>query len=332
MDNIHSIAYRRRLLPPRRHPTATLLPALDCAFETTPKECAQVRRILAKAAQFPPEIVDIVMDLAEYWACSVTSVDYSNTANGELDVLGSSGPNRNENKFVLRTEPLGLTAWQSSNDTRALWLKQAPPRKLVEEYSRKEFENFIDGPLLGLAHPFRKVVFDIVSRDQGWGGGGASRNSFRSSWTWFDAGIDRFDKGHTCSTECVEGHEDRASNASEKAPSVCAVRPVWPSLDESLSNYSHELLPTAKHRIQCNRVAVTEWQRHHVEWSWTDNIDAESSAGEELDENGRGAGTGDGSFVRNLKVGDMITVWARARFPGWVNKVKEVHVRVYWAV
>ncbi|KAI2639409.1 hypothetical protein GGS21DRAFT_538133 [Xylaria nigripes] len=287
-------------------------PELSDACGPTPGDCVEVKSILAKATLFPPEVVDIVMDFAEYWACSVASIDFSMTASGCREIYGSSA---NENQFILRTKPLGLTAWHSSDND--LLRKSAPALKLEKEYPREELERFVDGPPLALAHPFRKVVFDIVSRDQGWG-------SDSNSWTWFDAGIDRFDKGHVCS--------NRIANSSELTPTACAVRPIWPTLHENESKYNHELLPVANHKIQCNQLKQKDWQHHHVEWSWTDDVDPESSASQELDEIGRGSGTGDGSFVRNLKVGDMVTIWGRARFPGWTNRVQRAEIRVYWAL
>jgi hypothetical protein len=47
---------------------------------------------------------------------------------------------------------------------------------------------------------------------------------------------------------------------------------------------------------------------------------------------GRGSETGNGDFVRSLQIGDVVTVWARARFPGWANLVEELRVDMYWAV
>ncbi|KAI1819509.1 hypothetical protein F4861DRAFT_136388 [Xylaria intraflava] len=319
---------RGRIIIPFRGPARPARPPeRNNAWETTPEECAEAKRILAKATHFPPEIVDIVMDLAEYWVCSVASIDYSVAANEQFKVYGASG---RENQFLLRTEPMGLTAWHSNDQER--WQTQAPAFKLEEEYSRKELQRFIEGPSLTLAHPLRKLVFDITSKDQGWGGDYGSKDTFRSSWTWFDAGIDRFDKGHICSTECMENSEDGTANASEGVPTTCSMRPVWPPLKENLSEYDHQLFPAADHKIQCNLVAADDWQRHHVEWSWTDDIDPESSASQELDEKGRGSNTGDGSFVRSLRIGDMVTIWAHARYPGWVNNVRKVQVRACWAV
>ncbi|KAI0542770.1 hypothetical protein GGR58DRAFT_170322 [Xylaria digitata] len=299
--------------------TAKPPPELKNTHKPTPKECAEVKGILGKATNFPPELVDIVMDFAEYWACSVSSIDYSGTPNGQFSI---SGGNESENTFLLRTEPLGLTTWHPNDQDS--WRAAAPARKLVEEYPRKELERFIEGPPSTLGHPFRKIVFDIVSKDQGWSHEPNTHHTYRSSWTWFDAGIDRFDKGHTSESE--------TPNGSEKVPTTGAIRPVWPPLKENLSEYDHALHPTADHKIQCHRIGEHDWQHHRIVWSCMDNIDPESSAGQELDSIGRGSATGDGSFLRSLKVGDMLTVWACARFPGWSNHIQKVRVEVYWAL
>lgn len=98
--------------------------------------------------------------------------------------------------------------------------------------------------------------------------------------------------------------------------------------------YHHELLPTPDHCIQRNKHAEKGWTHHHVEWSWDDYMDSDDldlPAAQELENLGRGAATGNGNFVRNLKFGDMITVWGRARFPGWSNHVQKVEIKVYWA-
>ena len=119
-------------------------------------------------------------------------------------------------------------------------------------------------------------------------------------------------------------------------------------------------------RLQSNRVATRDFTKHRIVWSWTDekppleeerappnqgqagpnnnnnnnnNNTGGPAAGEgapimrcPLDKVGRGSETGDGSFVRDLRVGDVVTVWAKARYPGWVNTVRRVQVDVYWAV
>jgi hypothetical protein len=84
--------------------------------------------------------------------------------------------------------------------------------------------------------------------------------------------------------------------------------------------------------IQANIHAMREYTSHRVEWRWTDDIDEESPEVEELLANGRGKATGNGAFVRNLTLGDVVTVWGRARFPAWANHVHSVQIDVYWAV
>lgn len=61
-------------------------------------------------------------------------------------------------------------------------------------------------------------------------------------------------------------------------------------------------------------------------------MEPSSDAGRQLDEDGRGRGTGDGTFVRELKMGDVITIWGKARFGGWVNHIDRVRIDVYWAL
>lgn len=79
--------------------------------------------------------------------------------------------------------------------------------------------------------------------------------------------------------------------------------------------------------------ATKDPQDHEITWSYLDNIRSDSSEAKEIDElQGRGRETLDGSFVRDLKLGDVVTLWAKARFPGWKNNVEKVKIDVYWAV
>lgn len=56
----------------------------------------------------------------------------------------------------------------------------------------------VDGVPRTLANPCRKIVFTIESRDQGWGGEPEHRETYRGSWTWFEAGIERLEKDSSC--------------------------------------------------------------------------------------------------------------------------------------
>lgn len=41
-------------------------------------------------------------------------------------------------------------------------------------------------------------MFDITSRDQGWGGSPVLQRPYAQSFTWFDAGLERFDRTIEC--------------------------------------------------------------------------------------------------------------------------------------
>jgi hypothetical protein len=47
---------------------------------------------------------------------------------------------------------------------------------------------------------------------------------------------------------------------------------------------------------------------------------------------GRGVDSMNGELVKNLEIGDSISLYARSRFPGWENHVKRAEIRIYWAV
>lgn len=73
-------------------------------------------------------------------------------------------------------------------------------------------------------------------------------------------------------------------------------------------------------------------KEHVITWSWNDNIDPESEEANDLVLQGRGQATGSGDMVRSLVLGDVVTVWAKARFPGWSNIIEQVKIDLYWAV
>ncbi|KAI4864345.1 hypothetical protein F4820DRAFT_423676 [Hypoxylon rubiginosum] len=319
------IPFRRNPLvpPPDPHP-----PTPTTSYEVSPEDVTQVKDILAKSRNLPPELVDMIIDRAEYWACATTSINYPSH-------ISVRGGRPGEDQFLLRTAPLGLKWTPASED---IWRVESEPKQLEQEYPPPELEKLVDPPMSTLENPFRRVVFDIVSRDQGWSGHHTDHGTYRSSFTWFDAGLERFDMNNNCSSTCPDQLNKGSSESSSSIP-TCAIRPVWPSVVPSDGGapgmrYHHETLPNEDHLIQRNKHAEKSWHHHHVEWSWDDNVDpseTDSPAVRELENAGRGMGTGNGEFVRNLKYGDMITVWGRARFLGWSNNIQRVEVKVYWA-
>jgi hypothetical protein len=127
---------------------------------------------------------------------------------------------------------------------------------------------------------------------------------------------------------------------------VAALRPIYPTFserpppDDAVNEhsrakeylYDHGWMPVEERVIQRNRGRNRDVKTHVVEWCWTDDVDQESEGGQKLRERGRGSATGDGQFVRQLKLGDVVTIWGKAKFPAWVNNIEKVRVDIYWAV
>ena len=73
-------------------------------FHPTPRDIRHVRQILTRKGSLPPEVVDIILESAEYWACTAAFVDYSNERAGHLSVRGGRSPR--EDRFLVRRSSL----------------------------------------------------------------------------------------------------------------------------------------------------------------------------------------------------------------------------------
>lgn len=106
---------------------------------------------------------------------------------------------------------------------------------------------------------------------------------------------------------------------------------ISPTVHSSTGAFEHPLLPTTS-TLQKNLTATRDYQERTITWSCRDDVDADSVDGKALEDQGRGRATADGRYVREMKVGDVVTLWAKARFPGWIHTVERVEIDVYWAV
>lgn len=203
------------------------------------------------------------------------------------------------------------------------------------------------------AHPCRKLVFHIKSHDQGWGGGREDRGTYNGSFTWFDVGKEKIravdvDAQPELQWETEGLRRPRApawlmSDADQSSEwdgwgslryDLETVDPMFKPRreDEKLETWLTDATlehPPQPHGmvLQKNLTAVREMQDREIVWRWDDDEQPEM-----LEAMGRGSETGNGDFVRSLQIGDVVTVWARARFPGWANLVEELRVDMYWAV
>jgi hypothetical protein len=213
------------------------------------------------------------------------------------------------------------------------------PQPPGEEFSAEDFQNLIASPVSMLAQPCRRIVFTIKSQDQGWGGEPGTQNTFKGSWTWFEAGLERWCKtspAHADPAGQQTQQEEQNQQPSLKLDDLCTVFPEV-KRDEKAGGYTfdHPLHPREDLKIQCNRTASREPEVHRVVWSYNDDIDPnrDVKAAQNLAvEQGRGMATGNGKFVRDLKLGDVVTVWAKARFASWINHVHFVKMDVYYAI
>ncbi|EAA34853.2 hypothetical protein GE21DRAFT_2199 [Neurospora crassa] len=307
-------------------------------YQPTATEVILVRAMLEKALRLPPEIINGILDHAEYWPHTSTVIDYSNWPQGQRVV--NAGDGNSENAFLLRTLPLGFLKPPSSffeNDSN----REVPLEPIPREPKEFPVDTYQSRISPTLSHPCRKIKFTIVSHDQGWGGEARTRRTYNSSYTWFDIGLER----------CLQTSDDIGEPTFDPqtlSTILPKVREVDPNNDgdrhvQGTHTFDFPLCPQKDTMIQCNEVANGQYHQYEVEWKWTDNLssadlfDSGYGCEEGLIENplpkvGRGQATGDGKFVRDLKLGDVITVWAKARFAGWANYIKRIQVDVYWVV
>ncbi|KAK4119333.1 hypothetical protein N657DRAFT_581874 [Parathielavia appendiculata] len=305
----------------------------NAVYDPSVVDVLVVKAMLKKALSLPPEIIDSIVDLAEYWPHTTSEVSF------EPPMTACGGLGRKENMFLLRSPPLGLHTWRRvshrTNDPKPVDRAPLKPQPPGEEFSADDFQALIASPIPLLAHPCRRIVFTFKSHDQGWGGLPNDRGTYFGSWTWFEAGLERWCKTNPAQTDSATQQAQQAPQPSLKLDDLCTVLPeVEQGPNSHGYAYNHTLHPREDLKIQCNLTAEKQSKVHRVVWSYVDDIDPERDveAAERLAEQGRGKATGNAKFVRDLKLGDIVTIWAKARFGNWRNAVEWVKMEVFYAV
>lgn len=226
------------------------------------------------------------------------------------------------------------------------------PLPVFKEFDRDFFQRAIKNAST-LSNPARKIVFRIRSHDQGWTTDDVP-GPFTVAKTWFDAGIERFDASNSGEylLPLVVGHRkdylaqnnifslaaERANGNDMKYWTARQLGTVEPQLKEAEDidegwDYQFSFTPwKGPYEIQRNRMASSDFADYEVTWTCWDVIAPDSPEALELMEQGKGRRVGDGQFVRNLKLGDVVTVWGRAMHRGWINTVESVEIDIYWAL
>ncbi|KAL2062269.1 hypothetical protein VTL71DRAFT_6535 [Oculimacula yallundae] len=317
------------------------------------EDVLSTKETLFQAFKLPVELIDTIIEFAEYYPC--TSVCRTS---GELHVRsgGAGVGGSTEDRFLVRSLPLGYIPGKSStiecpmDSSSAIPLSyptipaspwresDALPGDITEDLKKR----WASASQMKGESPCRKIVFTIVSHDQGWGGASEHKGTFKGSFTWFDVGKERIHVSHDKSAIDLEQKpgafpttlplQSSPESTEEKTPMACTVETLSPSTNpNSQDRFEHPLLPTLE-CLQKNRTSTRKAEEYKIEWSCHDAVDPDSLDGKALEEQGRGRNTANGRFVRDMRVGDVVTVWGKARFPGWVNMIEMVKIDVFWAV
>jgi len=263
----------------------------------------KVKRYLQ--SKFPTMLVDKIVDDASYWPHSSVYL--------ERPLTITFGPEGKNDVMYMRTPPLGIPGTDGDisfiendlKDNGAAWTKKL-------RIGERGF------PRLGLTptpqHPCRKIEFQLWSHDQGWGG--EHPGTYRASYSWFDVGIQKL-QSPIFTNDIIEWPAYLLFEEFDEEP--CSTDSAPP------------VIPTAM-TLQKNVVAKSQTTEHTIVWHFLDSYDKGSAEVIEAVNQGRGPESLNGKFVRSMQMGDCITLWARARFPGWQNHVQKAKVTIYWAL
>ncbi|OAX33461.1 hypothetical protein K503DRAFT_748708 [Rhizopogon vinicolor AM-OR11-026] len=260
-------------------------------------------------SKLPPELVDGIIDDASYWPHSSVNFERPFTLPFFKD------GRRVGDAMYMRTLPLGIRGTEGDFSFTEQDFMNGPSwlKKL-----RLGGPDDLSWSTPSLSYPCRKIEFQLWSHDQGWGG--EHPGTYNASFTWFDTGIDKLPTP-TFASDVVEWpsyllRREDVDDAEAFRIQRDTTIPVIP-------------LETT---LQKNVAAKRQTTVHTIVWHFLDSFDKDSAEAKEAANMGRGPGTLDGKFVRRLQVGDCITLWVRARFPGWQNHVQKAEITVYWAV
>lgn len=260
------------------------------------KQCFKLSSI-----PLPDELIDNIIDAASYWAHT------SLTVNGHTIVRADG------EQIYMRTLPLGVYGTEGD---------------FLLDKENLQGEEFVLGGLPptelewaapARVKPFRKIEFQLWSHDQGWGGENGCRGTYNCAYSWFDASMERLQ-----STSYFTGSVEWPSSLLFTAVDAS-------NLTFAQQDVNKPLLPSPS-TVQKNIVAKRQTTHHIVTWTDLDDVKEGSPEAIAAENRGQGWKSYDGSFVRDLQVGDCITLWMKARYPGWSNEAVKAKITVFWAV
>lgn len=278
------------------------------SYEPTTVDILKVKQYFKLSAiPLPDELIDDIIDAASYWAHTSLTVDGCTVA--DADTGGDT--------MYMRTLPLAV---------------QGTEGDFLLDKENLQGEGFVLGGLpptelewtaLIRTKPFRKIEFQLWSHDQGWGGHLSCRGTYNGAYSWFDASVERL---HSTSyfTESVNWPSSLLFTAVD-------AQNLLDDVTFTQKDVKQPFLPPPS-TLQKNIVAEGQTTHHIVTWTDLDDVKEGSPEAIAAENRGQGWKSYDGSFVRDLQVGDCITLWMRARFPGWRNEAVRAKITTFWAV
>nr|XP_036589109.1 uncharacterized protein CTRU02_01156 [Colletotrichum truncatum]KAF6800751.1 hypothetical protein CTRU02_01156 [Colletotrichum truncatum] len=248
-------------------------------YKPSPIDVIVVRVTLERAFNLPPELLDLIIDQAEYWPHSEASLVYQvQTARDALRIVG--GTAEGENKLLVRCPPIGYVDYKKVGEAfktaplppksadgsvateplRNLTLMEpsSSPTEPTREAPREYFTGSMTQPP-ALIHPVRKIVFKFRSRDQGWGGSYDDQGTYHGSWTWFEAGLEKFDKDRKCAT--VHVSNPRRNNPLIPNPPIPQIpippTPIPKQRTCALAASNRYILPSLRHPMGSWHITTT---------------------------------------------------------------------------
>lgn len=294
----------------------------------------------------PVELIDVIIDLAEYWPHTSSTLDMTTRVySGHMsygsyihDIRKQSKKDRStpesrreclENGFLLRTPPLGIQCVQSNPSTYRRPSCALSNRKKSSENGETRTKHWLPPRD---SHPARMIVFEILSREERLEDRPFLRvrgtHSSVISKTSFDATIDSIRLPQMAPQLDVAPMIWTTEAATQEAYAQLPTRissGVW----RRGSSKTHSTLKT--HTIVTENFSAQNKKTLTI-WRYDECVSSRSTS-----EKTFGSRTGSG-FVRCLRNGESIALWARARDGDGnartpcCNIVERAKIHVFWAV
>ena len=326
------------------YPSMDQPPYLDLHHYPTMLDVIRTRHYLS--LKLPTELIDLIVDLAEYWPHTSSVLDMSTRVYRDNMRYGSYGRGPRslwnsrtnssdarrewqEKGFVLRTPPLGLRCVQSDDPRKGYVRSLLPPHPKTPKTPKNPKEDALSWLPPRGKRPARAIIFEILSREErptDRGNGSGFRDDPKTS---FEASVDtikRSKSGAHLLHQPLHWTTDAATKKSYQQATLNPKEKEMPYTFQPRQSSSANPGLTQTFPVTWNRTAQN--RKTLVVYKYDDRMQYSQEKERFLSADiVRG-------FVRSLREGDCITLWARALEGAGpcCNVVDRVKIHVFWAV